>query len=57
MTEYKTLTSQLKLKEALDLANREIDILTDTYSKVDSGAVSKNDALRIKWVVKYLNFS
>ena len=57
MTEYKTLTSQLQLKQAADLATRDIDILTEKYTKVDSEAVTKEDALRLKRVVKYLNFN
>jgi hypothetical protein len=57
MVEYKTLASQLKFKEGSDLATRDIDLLIDKYSKVDSRAVTKDDALRLKWVVKYLSFS
>jgi hypothetical protein len=57
MVEYKTLASQLKIAEGVEQATRDIDLLRDKYSQFDSGDVTKDDALKLKWVVKYLLFS
>ena len=57
MEEYKTLASQLKIAEGIELATRDIDLLRDKYSQVDSGDATKYDALKLKWVVKYLLLS
>jgi hypothetical protein len=57
MVEYKTLASQLKIAEGIELATRDIDLLKDKYQQFDSGDVTKDDALKLKWVVKYLFLS